>query len=293
MKKLLFFLLFTTITSINWGQAKSMNSSKKNLTSFALPDNNPVKTSGVKSSKVPLNGQWGGVFNSNGDIVSSGDNSTEYVLEIQINGSSVSGYSYSYFNNRLYYVICSLAGKYDKETKTLNITETQRIKGNTPPDWNDCLQTHSLTYKKQDGEEVLTGGWRTAPGQLTDCGFGNTTLIKRTLSKNLASYNKSKNNIPFVKSTTTIKSPYIVSHQKREKATKIIDNEKSEKKLADIPSEASTPLPITFTVVPNKSIPVIKTTPDISSNNSELSVIPDIGYEKRTTEVLKNNRHTE
>ena len=39
-------------------------------------------------------GQWRGYFDSNGDIVLSGADNTEYVLEIEINGSEVSGYSY-------------------------------------------------------------------------------------------------------------------------------------------------------------------------------------------------------
>ncbi|MEO6734424.1 MAG: hypothetical protein ABIN01_24600, partial [Ferruginibacter sp.] len=122
-----------------------------------------------------INGQWRGYFNSSGDIVLSGGENTEYVLEIEINGTQVSGYSYSYFQNRRYYVICSLTGTYYKSTKSMKVTETARIKGLTPPDWNDCLQTHILAYQKEGDTEELAGRWVTAPGQIGECGKGKTT----------------------------------------------------------------------------------------------------------------------
>ena len=65
-----------------------------------------------------INGQWRGYFNSKGDIVLSGGDNTEYVLEIEISGSTVTGYSYTYFQDRKFYVICSLSGTYYKSTKT-------------------------------------------------------------------------------------------------------------------------------------------------------------------------------
>jgi len=137
-----------------------------------------------------INGQWRGFFNSNGDIVLTGGGNTEYVLEIDIKGTKVSGYSYSYFDDRRYYVICSLTGTYDKKTQKLRVTEVEKVKSSTPPGWVDCLQTHILTYQKMDGVEEMKGSWRSAPGG--DCGSGVTTLTRKTLSKNLASFNKQK-----------------------------------------------------------------------------------------------------
>src|SRR6187549_2472579 len=119
-----------------------------------------------------INGQWRGHFNSNGDIVTIGGETTEYVLEIEINGEEVTGFSYSYFQNRRYYVICSLKGTYYSSTKSMKVTETARIKGLTPPDWNDCLQTHILSYQKEGSTEELSARWVTAPGQTGDCGRG-------------------------------------------------------------------------------------------------------------------------
>ena len=50
-----------------------------------------------------INGQWRGYFNGKGDSVLKGEEDTEFVLEIEINGTEVTGYSYSYFQNRKYY----------------------------------------------------------------------------------------------------------------------------------------------------------------------------------------------
>jgi len=157
-----------------------------------------------------INGQWRGYFDSKGDITQSSAANTEYVLEIEVNGTEITGYSYSYFQNRRYFVICSLNGTYYKSTNSMKVTETARIKGSTPPDWNDCLQTHILTYEKEAGTEELKGRWIPAEGQAGNCGKGITTLTRRTLSKDLASFNKSKTGTPFSKSPLAPKpnNPY-------------------------------------------------------------------------------------
>src|ERR1700761_3047346 len=95
MRKLFFFLSFLIITIAGFGQTKSSNkksvSKKQDLASI-------------------LDGQWRGSFGSNGDIVITGDDNTEYVLELNIEGTTVTGFSYSYFQNRAFYVICTLEG---------------------------------------------------------------------------------------------------------------------------------------------------------------------------------------
>ena len=130
-----------------------------------------------------IDGQWRGYFNSNGDIVTSAAGNTEYVLEIDIDGTDITGYSYSYFQDRRYFVICSIKGTYNKSDKTMLVTETARIKGVTPPGQGDCLQTHFLQYQKTGNVEQLVGRWKSAPGQ-NDCGTGSTTLERKTLVKN-------------------------------------------------------------------------------------------------------------
>ncbi|HMG84076.1 MAG TPA: hypothetical protein VK559_13635, partial [Ferruginibacter sp.] len=142
------------------------------------------------SNAQKIDGQWRGYFDSKGDIVTASENNTEYVLELNIDGADITGFSYSYFQDRQYYVICSLRGTYNKADQTMLITETARVKGLTPPGWGDCLQTHFLKYEKIKGKEQLVGKWKAAIGQQSDCGNGSTTLIRKTLNKNLAGYNK-------------------------------------------------------------------------------------------------------
>ncbi|MEP7110070.1 MAG: hypothetical protein ABI760_18895 [Ferruginibacter sp.] len=225
-----------------------------------------------------MNGQWRGYFNGNDIVLSSRDN-TEYVLEIEINGSQVSGYSYSYFQNRRFYVICSLTGTYYKSTKSMKITETARIKGLTPPDWNDCLQTHILTYQKEGNTEELTGRWVTAAGQVGECGRGKTTLTRRTLSKNLSSFNKSKSGTPFSTQRPKSKAPNLVN--------------KNNKNAIKTPVAKTTPKPGIKKPGPPlvKNKPVQRNIPDIivpEIKKPEVPILtPDRGFEKRSNDIIK------
>lgn len=227
-----------------------------------------------------INGQWRGYFNSNGDIVLSGGDNTEYVLEIEVNGSQVTGYSYSYFQNRRYYVICSLTGTYYKSTKSMKVTETARIKGLTPPDWNDCLQTHILTYQKDGDTEELTGRWVTAPGQLGNCGLGKTTLTRKTVSKNLSSFNKSKSGAPFSSQKPVAKMPNLA--------------DKNRKPATTPPVAKVTPKPAPKSTTPEPAIknkPVDRDIPEVIVPEVKKPVVPivphDRSFEKRSNDIIK------
>jgi hypothetical protein len=129
-----------------------------------------------------LSGQWTGGFISTGDFLGGG---TEYVLELEVSGNTVKGHSYTYFvypGQKRYYVICRLTGTYEAGSKSLVVTEVEKVKANTPPDFRDCLQTHMLTYMKKGQEESLEGKWKPAPGQ-SNCGVGETTLKRRVMAK--------------------------------------------------------------------------------------------------------------
>ncbi|MCW3090767.1 MAG: hypothetical protein JWP81_1836 [Ferruginibacter sp.] len=228
-----------------------------------------------------INGQWRGYFNSSGDIVLTGGATTEYVLEIEINGSQISGFSYSYFQNRKYYVICSLTGTYYKSTKSMKITETARVKGVMPPDWSDCLQTHILSYQKNGDTEELTGRWVTAPGQVGECGKGNTTLTRRTVSRDLSSYNKSKNGTPFSAQKPVAKAPSLV--------------EKNSSKPVTPPVAKTAPKSkpkITTTTPPQaKNNPVERDAPEIIAPEVKKQVVPilppSMAFEKRSNDIIK------
>ena len=128
-----------------------------------------------------LSGQWTGVFKSSTDMVGG---NTEYVLELEVSGTEVAGYSYTYFNigGKRCYVICRLQGEYEKQSKSILVREVEKVKSNTPPDFRDCLQTHSLTYLKSEGKEVLVGKWKPT-FEKDNCGAGQTELERKQLVK--------------------------------------------------------------------------------------------------------------
>lgn len=232
-----------------------------------------------------INGQWRGYFNSNGDIVlSSGDN-TEYVLDIDIKGTKITGFSYSYFQDRKYYVICSLLGTYNKTNKRIIVTEITKVKGFTPPLWKDCLQTHMLTYEKKNGMEDLKGSWKTAPGQTGNCGSGVTTLIRRTLSKDLSTFNKANKNNPF---SAPVKKeiPEVVDKAKNTTPPPPVAKKATDTKIktptTDLPLKKLPP-PVAPIVksMPQKIVPEINKKPEI------LPVFTFGNFEKRGSEILK------
>ena len=128
-----------------------------------------------------ISGQWIGNFTSEEDPEGSG---TDYVLEIESNGSQLSGYSYTYFSiaGKRYFVICKLKGAYDKGSKSMVVSEIETVKTNTPPDFENCHQSHQLTYLKQKDKETLVGKWKPFEKGST-CGKGVTTLERIALVK--------------------------------------------------------------------------------------------------------------
>ena len=128
-----------------------------------------------------ISGQWIGNFTSEEEPEGSG---TDYVLEIESNGSQLSGYSYTYFSiaGKRYFVICKLKGSYDKGSKSMVVSEIETVKTNTPPDFENCHQSHQLTYLKQKDKETLEGKWKPFEKGST-CGKGFTSLERKALVK--------------------------------------------------------------------------------------------------------------
>jgi hypothetical protein len=131
------------------------------------------------ASAQKMSGQWIGGFTSADDPSGS---TTDYVLEIELAGTQVSGYSYTYFSisGKRYFVICKLNGSFDKGSKSLSVNEVETVKTNTPPDFKNCHQSHELTYLKQADKEILLGKWKPVE-KGSDCGKGNTSLERKLL----------------------------------------------------------------------------------------------------------------
>jgi hypothetical protein len=188
----------------------------------------------ISTSTVAQNisGQWIGKFTSEEDPRGGG---TDYVLEIEAAGNQLSGYSYTYFSiaGKRYFVICRLKGNYDKGSKSLVVNEVETIKTNTPPDFDNCHQSHQLTYLKQKDKETLVGKWKPSEKGST-CGKGFTELERKALIKEAPiKMDEAKKANPEIKSnstqkglpqtstkpkpstTTPIKTPPLASNQKK------------------------------------------------------------------------------
>lgn len=235
-----------------------------------------------------LTGQWRGTFNSAGNVV-AGEGDTEYVLELEIHGDKVNGYSYSYFNYlpKRYYVICRLEGTYEASSKSVVVNEEERIKGNTPPGWADCLQTHVLTFLKQGSEEKLVGRWHGY--KPNGCGIGSTELERKVLTKALPP----KAAPPVAKKTPTpnkIPKQPLVSNNTPKKPVQ----PKPAPKTNNQKPVAKNTQPAKKTPPPVAEKPVAKAqVPEKLYSDSSKTKLPDLhsptppAYGKRTKNILK------
>ncbi len=160
-----------------------------------------------------FDGQWRGSFNETSYGFSGlGTDNVDYVLELDISGTNVSGYSYTYFNegSKRYYTICKLTGTLNRSTKDIVVTEFERVKYNTPPGFQNCFQTHKLHYERDSGNvESLRGTWIPAPNQDGNCGYGTTLLTRKIVKPYAAATNAEKKNErkPTVKKETKPATP--------------------------------------------------------------------------------------
>jgi hypothetical protein len=161
------------------------------------------------ASAQKLSGQWIGGF---GEVSNPKSIRTDYVLEMDFNGNQISGYSYTYFSisGKRYYVICRLKGNYEPGSKSLTVNEVENIKSNTPKDFQNCLQSHSLTYFKQKDKELLIGKWKPFEKGST-CGNGNTELERKLINGNssivktaVSKSTTTKNNVPEPSATNSV-----------------------------------------------------------------------------------------
>jgi len=231
-----------------------------------------------------FNGQWKGGFTDNSSgFVGYGGDKIDYVLELECHGSTITGYSYTYFagGSKRYYTICKLTGVLYKATKEIVVTEIERTKYNTPPDFRNCFQTHKLKYvKDSDDVETLEGSWFPAPNQSGGCGFGSTVLTRR-LMKNIPLINPSKpyeantkKDTPFRDLNRPAQPPLAL----KQKTTPQTQNKKTASAKPEIKNNTAK----NDREVKN-SIPII--TPQLKTEDKLLS--PATNFEKRYKSVLK------
>jgi hypothetical protein len=218
-------------------------------------------------------GQWKGQFTDNSSsFLGWGGERCDYVLELEVNGTTVSGYSYTYFNDggKRYYTICRLLGKLNKRSKYIEVTETERTKTNVPTHIRNCFQVHKLTYFKQGDEQILEGKWIPAPKQEGDCGYGTTTLSRRVLKTNnpLFSDATTKNK---VEKKQDPKLDSIFKDKNKKTSPPVVNNTKPV-----APVQPVKPKPVIIAEPKKQAPPVVKAEPKKQLPPPVLKVNPEI-----------------
>ena len=228
------------------------------------------------SQAQTFNGQWKGSFTDNSTaFMGWGGDRCEYTIELEVKGTEVSGYSYTYFTEggRRFYTICRLKGFLQPKSKYVEVREIERTKTNVPDNVRNCFQIHKLTFFKDGDEEKLEGSWIPAPDQQGDCGFGTTVLTRRVLRNILPKYN----------SSTARNSP-----QKNNKLPDLRDMNKTQKPVVTAPvtkQPVVTPPPPIAKADPPEKLEI--TTPPVSAKDQPKESIPDIALEKRNNTLIK------
>ncbi len=230
-----------------------------------------------------FNGQWKGDFvDKSTKYMGWGGDKCEYVLDLETKGTRVSGFSYTYFSEggKRYYTICRLSGVVDKKKKYVEVTEVERTKTNVPAEVNNCFQIHRLSFfKATGGDETLEGDWIPAPNQKGNCGYGVTTLSRRSLTKSYPGF----------------KNPALKNNSLAKAGTKTLPN------LAD-KNQKPAVAPIAKTTLPKpKTNPATTTLPKgdtflkqkdykdeaLVTIKPKTMLAPGLRYEKRNTSILK------
>lgn len=247
--------------------------------STAYSQKKPVHKPIAKAKKINYDGQWRGGFNDGPSSYSSiGNFTVGYVLELNVNGTQISGASYSYFTQgeQKYYTICRVSGVLDPDSKSMEVIEVERTKSNTPPFFTSCLQIHKLQYTINDeGNEELRGTWIPAPNQISNCGTGVTVLTRRLMNMNPLGIRTNPN-----PGNTTAKAPTpnssgkpsIIPTPKREPSVALKKSEGTEK-----PSTKEIKKP---QIILNSPSPLVKVAPPVSD-------APPKDFESRRKDIVK------
>ena len=236
-----------------------------------------------------FSGQWkGGFVDNSTSFIGFGGEKIDYVLELETNGSEVTGYSYTYFFDagKRFYTICKLRGIINRTTKEIVVTEFERTKFNTPPDFSNCFQTHRLKYSKENADtERLQGTWMPAPNQNGNCGYGRTSLARAIVKRNIL--REQKVYVPPAKKEQRFKEMNRVQ-QPTAKKIKPVTKDQNKKITAPKPSLVKNDNTINKNTTPQKDTvrqevsttrPQIKKEGPISSSN--------LKFEQRVNTVLK------
>ena len=229
-------------------------------------------------SAQDFKGQWKGSFlDKSSSFAGWGGDTCDYVLELEVNDKTVTGYSYTYFTDggKKFYTICSLKGYINPGEKYIEVKEVTRTKTNVPVHIRNCFQVHRLTYFKKGDLESLEGKWQPAPNQEGDCGYGITSLERRVLKKNTQLYNNTvaRNSVTRKKTSSPVKKQPVTVVKKK----------------AAPPVTKVSPRPNNnASLKPNKDVKEETVDMPVAKNNlQEKFMAPSRNFEKRNNTLLK------
>lgn len=230
-----------------------------------------------------FSGQWKGDFlDKSTKYMGWGGDKCEYVLDLETKGNKVTGFSYTYFTEggKRYYTICRLTGFVDKKKKYVEVREVERTKTNVPAEVNNCFQVHRLSFfKTTGGDETLEGDWIPAPDQQGNCGFGATTLSRRSLTKAYPGFKNPAAKTNVQASTLTKKLPNLADRNKKPSSAATAKTVPPKPKTT--PAVVAIPKKDSFVKIKEyKEEPLVTMTP-------KTVLSPGLKYERRSTSVLK------
>lgn len=237
-----------------------------------------------------FNGQWkGGFVDNSTSFIGFGGEKIDYVLELESHGSEVTGYSYTYFTDagKRYYTICKLRGTINRATKEIVVTEYERTKYNTPPDFSNCFQTHKLKYVKENADtETLQGTWIPAPNQNGNCGYGRTSLARSIVKRNPVS--EQKVYVPPVKKDQPFKDMNRVQQPVTKQIKPVAKSQNKKTIITSNPPLVKNNNDIKKNTLPKKDTvrkEISSITPPVKKD--ELIIASNLKFEQRVNTVLK------
>lgn len=243
---------------------------------------------GFNMNAQNFSGQWkGGFIDKSTSRYTWGAEQADYVIDLDVDGTKVTGYSYTYFSSegKKYFTICRLKGIADKKKKYIEVKETERTKTNIPQNIPNSFQIHKLNWRKEGNNEILEGNWIPAPGQkASNIGFGTTVLTKRQLteisplakklnSKNTAPINPLSNNNTKIQNT-------IVGVKKTSLPIAKTNNVKTSMPLVKLKPAVKSPV---LNTIKDTSEKIIGTT----KVNAPAIKKDIVGFEKRTKNIIQ------
>ncbi|CAN5237202.1 hypothetical protein BH09BAC2_BH09BAC2_11780 [soil metagenome] len=133
------------------------------------------------SKPISYSGVWKGTVIDRDAAVAGFNDTADYVLEVNITWSLVTGISTTYYykDGQKYINVAKVKGTINRETQQITVVEYERVQHHTPAGVGNCLLTHKLSYTKRDEEtELLTGVWEPSPEETGSCGKGFTALMR-------------------------------------------------------------------------------------------------------------------